>query len=91
MDLLTYGFSGAVALLLIAGSLPRLTRRPAASRPATTAWANLLLGVALALFPLSRLPHGHRLLWDDLLFPPGMVCLLAAAYLHWRGLRGSRS
>ncbi|MEV6011842.1 hypothetical protein AB0M29_34110 [Streptomyces sp. NPDC051976] len=42
MDLLTYGFSGAVALLLIAGSLLRLTRRP-------------------------------------------------AAYLHWRGLRGSRS
>lgn len=104
-DLLTYGFSWAVALLLVTGALLRLARRrPATPAPATTdpamtapdptrsttlAWANLLLGIALGLFPVSRLPHHHRLLWDDVLLPPGLLLLLASAYLHWRAWRAT--
>lgn len=92
MNLLIGGFGGAVALLLIAGAVLQLSGwptaiGPGADLPSTASWANLALGVSLALFSLSRIPHDHRILWDDILFPPMLGCLLGGAYLFWRSRR----
>jgi len=93
MELLVLGTTGIISgLLILAGTLYLLGRVTVLGRgmgSAAAAWACLLMGVSLALFDCSRVPDKHRLLWDNVLLPPSMVCLLLSGYLFrraWRNL-----
>jgi len=87
----TYTVTELVAAVLVLGATLRLLGRATVIGPATRtrtgAWAQLLFGVALALFDGSRLPDHHRLAWDTALLLPSLLCLLLSACLFWRAFR----
>ena len=96
MEVVAHVAGFAVAALLVRrGVLQLLGRRmlPAGlpeNRRRTGAWSDILFGVGLALGIADRIPRSHRLLWDDVLLGPSVVCVLVALLLYAAPLRTDR-
>jgi hypothetical protein len=88
---LTYVAVGAVGAVLVLGGVLYLLGRATVIGPGrrgrADAWAQVLLGVSIGLFELSRVPDHHRLVRDAWLLPPGLGCLVLAAVLFLRASR----
>ncbi|WP_330288341.1 hypothetical protein [Streptomyces sp. NBC_00576] len=77
----------AIATVLVGRGVLQLSGRgsptgPPESRGRTDAWSDILIGVGISLGTADRIPDSHRLLWDDVLLGPALVCLAATILLH---------
>lgn len=95
VEVVKYVAGFAIALGLVGQGVVRLSRPgtpqgPPEGRGRTGAWSDILFGVGLALGTASRMPHGHRLVWDDVLLGPATACILVGLLLYVWPRRTSR-
>ena len=91
-DVVTYVTGFTVGVFLIADGLLRArgidwSQRRRRSGTAFPVRISLMAGAGMCLITASRIPSGHRLLWDALLMTPGTLLLVWSMVLLVRSAR----